>query len=186
MDRRNCKRTQRSMVTGKATKKSQARVGHEIAKRPVTRAQVIKYQEMLLPIGTMKQEIEFCLRNLKGLACDSKDDKVRLLATVKLLEVCERREQIEREQAKVSAERGASSSGSICAVPQSARATNRGGRSRHWRVSRVFGQSARRIIGSSGNLWVTGWLSAGVELGNDRTSGRWRRKNFARLPSRCG
>jgi hypothetical protein len=54
----------------RATKKSQARVGHEIAKRPVTRAQVIKYQEMLLPIGTMKQEVEFCLRNLKGLACD--------------------------------------------------------------------------------------------------------------------
>jgi hypothetical protein len=60
---------------------------------------------MLLPIGTMKQEAEFCLRNLKGLACDSKDDKVRLLATVKLLEVCERREQIEREQALVSSER---------------------------------------------------------------------------------
>ena len=41
----------------------------------------------------------------RTLACDSKDDKVRLLATVKLLEVCERREQIERDQATVSAER---------------------------------------------------------------------------------
>jgi hypothetical protein len=52
----------------------------------------------------MKQEVEFCLSNLKGLACDSKHDKVRLLATVKL-EVCERREQIERKQATVSADR---------------------------------------------------------------------------------
>ena len=52
-------------------------------------------------------------------------------------------------------------------------------------VDRDFGPFFLKLP-RPGNLWVAGWLSAGVELGNDRTSGRWRRKNFARLPSRCG
>jgi hypothetical protein len=89
----------------KAKRNTHSRHAAELMKRPFTRAQVAVYQEQLLPIGTLKQEIEFCLRNLKGLACESEDDKVRLLATCKLLEICERREATERELAAVSKER---------------------------------------------------------------------------------
>jgi hypothetical protein len=52
-----------------------------------TAIEVARREEHLLPIGAAAGEIEWCLRNLKGLAADAKDERVRLMATITLHEI---------------------------------------------------------------------------------------------------
>ncbi|HEX4545755.1 MAG TPA: hypothetical protein VH110_05305 [Candidatus Acidoferrum sp.] len=91
------------LKTGK--QKTATNNGHVATLDTRTSIEIARRESELMPLGTMQQEVEFCLKNLKGLALNSPDQKVRLLATLKLHEICETRIGRERELTQSGSER---------------------------------------------------------------------------------
>jgi hypothetical protein len=69
-----------------------------LSSRPAVAQAIREYQEQLLPLSTMRQEMEFALQNLKQLAALCPDPKVRLQASTQLFEFCAAR--LEEQPAK--------------------------------------------------------------------------------------
>jgi hypothetical protein len=65
------------------------RTAYALASKPVIRELIEHYEAQLVPIGDLRAEQENMLANLKSLAYDSPDHKVRMAASVKLFELLE-------------------------------------------------------------------------------------------------
>ena len=72
----------------------------KLAAKPAVRALIERYEEQLMPLGDLRSEMEAMLCNIRTLATDSPDHRVRLLAAKTFYEICERRE--ERAQAQLA------------------------------------------------------------------------------------
>jgi hypothetical protein len=72
-----------------------------------TAVEVARREEALLPITNAAAEIEWCLRNLKGLTADAKDERVRLVATIKLHEISSTRLERDTQSTKSHSDRAA-------------------------------------------------------------------------------
>lgn len=70
-------------------RKTHTRDAHELVHQPSMRELIAKYEAQLVPLGDLRTEQENALSNLKYLAFDSPDHKVRVTASVKLFELLE-------------------------------------------------------------------------------------------------
>jgi hypothetical protein len=65
------------------------RTAYALASKPAIRELIEHYEAQLVPLGDLRTEQENALSNLKYLAYDSPDHKVRMAASVKLFELLE-------------------------------------------------------------------------------------------------
>jgi hypothetical protein len=70
-------------------RENRARAGYALANQPAMRELIEQYESQLVPIGDLRAEQENMLANLKCLAYDSPDHRVRVTASVKLFELLE-------------------------------------------------------------------------------------------------
>jgi hypothetical protein len=80
---------------------TQAKNGHVLSRKPAVAAAIAEYEAQLLSLADLRAEKSNVLRNLQALALSPDvSDKVRLEASVALLEFCEKCEaQAGREKA---------------------------------------------------------------------------------------
>jgi hypothetical protein len=68
---------------------NRGRAGFALANKPAMRELIERYEAQLVPLGDLRIEQENMLSNLKNLAYESPDDRVRMASSVKLFELLE-------------------------------------------------------------------------------------------------
>jgi hypothetical protein len=63
-----------------------------LAAKPVVKAEISEWEARLVPIGDLRACKERMLANMQDLACNARDEKVRVAASRMLIEYCEARE----------------------------------------------------------------------------------------------
>ena len=74
------------------TRKTRREQASLLAAKPDVRAEISEWEARLVPIGNLKACKERMLANMQDLACNARDEKVRVAASKMLIEYCEARE----------------------------------------------------------------------------------------------
>jgi hypothetical protein len=88
---------------GKATRKSRREMASALAADPEVHAAIAEFEQQLMPLGDLRVCRQRMLANLQHLALSSPDQKVRLAASINLLNYIDEREQRERARDTASA-----------------------------------------------------------------------------------
>ena len=74
------------------TRKTRREQASLLAAKPDVRAEISEWEARLVPIGDRRACKERMLANMQDLACNARDEKVRVAASKMLIEYCEARE----------------------------------------------------------------------------------------------
>ena len=74
------------------TRKNRREQASLLAAKPEVQAEISEWEARLIPIGDLKACKERMLANMQDLACNARDEKVRVAASKMLIEYCEARE----------------------------------------------------------------------------------------------
>jgi hypothetical protein len=91
---------------GRGKRKTRSEEASRLAAKPEVRAAIAEYEEQLMPIGNLRAIREEMLSNMRHLARNSPDHRVRLSASKMLHDICEERchrEEAERKTVTVDA-----------------------------------------------------------------------------------
>jgi hypothetical protein len=77
------------------TRKTRREQASLLASKPDVKAEISEWEARLVPIGDLKACKERMLANMQDLACNARDEKVRVAASKMLIEYCEARENAE-------------------------------------------------------------------------------------------
>ena len=84
------------------TRKTRREQASLLAAKPDVRAEISEWEARLLPIGDLRACKERMLANMQDLACNARDEKVRVAASKMLIEYCEARENTETSRFPVA------------------------------------------------------------------------------------
>lgn len=79
----------KAYATKGGKRNTRTRTAYALANKPAMRELIERYEAQLVPIGDLRAEQENMLANLKHLAYDSPDDRVKVTASIKLYELLE-------------------------------------------------------------------------------------------------
>ena len=74
------------------TRKTRREQASLLAAKPGVKAEISEWEARLVPIGDLRACKERMLANMQDLACNARDEKVRVAASKMLIEYCEARE----------------------------------------------------------------------------------------------
>jgi hypothetical protein len=87
---------------GNGKRKTRREEASKLAAKPEVRAAIASYEAQLMPIGDLRECKQLMLANIRDLALNSPDPKVRLAASVNLRDYIEAREALELDHRTVT------------------------------------------------------------------------------------